>query len=544
MDTLDTLDTLIRARAIHATSDGGVVPRALGIVGERIVAVGREPHDLDAQLTPSTRIVDAGDLTLLPAFYDTHCHLMELTRNLALLDLAPARTIAELLALVAGEARRLPAGAWLQCSNAWHERNLDEQRLPTARELDGVSGDHPLLFRRGGHVAVANSRALAIAGIDAGTPNPPGSLIGHDAAGALDGMLEGGVLYQVASHIPPLPFDEQVANLGRATRLLATSGLGAVRDPMVRGDETRLYRAARERGLLATRCRLMLGMSPARSLDAAVAQIDRWRQHGIDGDDWLRVWGLKLVMDGGIEGGALDRPYANNPSFAGHLNWEPELFARVVAAAIERGFRVGTHAVGDRAVRVVLDAYERVVAARPELAPDTLALEHAFLADETQRARAVRLGVHVTVQPPLLYALAAQSIVFWGPERTRAILPVRDWLQAGARLSAGSDYPIASFAPLPSLWGFVTRQTQRSGVQGGEQAIDVRSALALYTIGGARLDGEDDRRGTLAPGRLADFAAFAVDPLACAADELRTLAPALVVVGGRAQHDAGKRWRD
>jgi predicted amidohydrolase YtcJ len=538
-----TMDTLIRARAIHAMTEDRAVQRALGIVGGRIVAVGREPHDLDAQATAQTRIVDATELTLVPALYDTHCHLMELLRNIALLDLSPARTVAELVALIGAAAAGAPPGAWIQSSNAWHERDLAEERLPTLRELDAVSGEHPVLCRRGGHVAVANARALALAGIDAHTPAPPGGLIGHDKSGALDGMLEGAAVYQVAAKAPPLPFDAQVDQLARATQLLAATGLGAVRDPMVRGNDTELYRAAHARGLLHTRCRLMLGMSPARSLDGAVAQLERWSHHGIAGDDWLRVWGLKLVMDGGIEGGALDQPYANDPSYSGHLNWEPELFAQTVVAAVTRGWRVGTHAVGDRAVRVVLDAYERAAAARPGLPPGTLTLEHAFLADKTQRARAVRLGVHVTVQAPLLYALAAQSLVFWGPERTRAILPVRDWLADGATLSAGTDYPIASFAPLASIWGFVTRQTRRSGVQGPEQAIDARTALALYTVGGAQLDGELDTRGTLAPGRLADFAAFTVDPLSCATDELRTLAPALVVVGGRAQHDRDGRWR-
>src|SRR5262249_13806926 len=163
--------------------------------------------------------------------------------------------------------------------------------------------------------------------------------------------------------------------------------------------------------------------------------------------------------------------------------------AGVVGAALDRGFRVGTHCVGDRAVRAVLDGYEHACAGRSLPAPNTLVLEHAFLADASQRARARRLGVHVTVQPPLLYALPAQAMVLGGPERTRAILPVRSWLEDGVALSAGSDYPIASFAPLESIWGFVTRQTQRDGAQDVGQAVDVGTALSLYTVGGALLDG-------------------------------------------------------
>jgi predicted amidohydrolase YtcJ len=529
--------TLLRVGAIHSLRRDGAVHRALAIDGDRITAVADDAHGLDALADAATRVIDDARLTALPSLYDTHCHLRELVRNIALLDVGSAQTLADYLALVAGEAGRAPSGAWVQTSNAWHERNLTEQRLPTARELDAVTGDHPFFSRRGGHLAIANSRALALAGFTAATPDPPGGRIGHDASGALDGMLEGFAVYALAKHVPPLSFDEQLEAVGRATRMLARTGLGAVRDPIVRAEDVALYRAARDRGLLHTRVRLMLQATPGRSLDAVLGQLDRLAALREDGDDLLRVWGLKLVMDGGIEGAALDAPYANEPSFRGHLNWDPPLFAAFVSEAVARGWKIGTHCVGDRAVRTVLDGYERALAEHPGLPASTLVLEHALLADGGERARAVRLGVHVTVQAPLLYALAAQAMVLWGPERTRAILPVRSWLDEGASLSAGTDYPIGRFEPLESIWGLVTRETQRHGAQGLEQAIDRASAIALYTRGGAVLDGESGSRGTLEVGRLADVVAFRADPFACATDVLRTLSPALVIVGGRIVHE-------
>jgi predicted amidohydrolase YtcJ len=238
-------------------------------------------------------------------------------------------------------------------------------------------------------------------------------------------------------------------------------------------------------------------------------------------------------MDGGAEGGALDAPYANDASYRGHLNWDPDVMTAVVDAALGRGWKIGTHCVGDRAVRTVLDVYERALVAHPDTPANTLALEHAFLADRVQRARAIRMGVHVTVQHPLLFALGAQLMAFWGPERTRDVMPVKAWLDEGALLSAGTDYPVAKFEPLESIWGFVTRETQGNGVQGAEHAIDVWSAIALYTRGGALLDGEEDRRGTIAPGMLADLVAFKGDPITCPRDELRAMAPALTMVDGR-----------
>jgi predicted amidohydrolase YtcJ len=143
------------------------------------------------------------------------------------------------------------------------------------------------------------------------------------------------------------------------------------------------------------------------------------------------------------------------------------------------------------------------------------------------------LGVHVTIQHPLLYALGAQLVVYWGPERTREVMPVKSWLDEGASLSAGTDYPVGSFNPLEAIWGMVTRETQRNGVQGAGYAVDVRTAFDLYTRGGAALDDETATRGTLEPGKLADFVGYPADPFACAVDDLRTLRLVFTNAGGR-----------
>ena len=236
-----------------------------------------------------------------------------------------------------------------------------------------------------------------------------------------------------------------------------------------------------------------------------------------------------------MAGAATEQPYADDPSFSGHLNWNPDDFARTVEFAVARGWRVATHAVGDRTVRTVLDAYERVIATHPELAPGTLAIEHAMLAPAEQRARAVRLGVAITVQHNLLYTFGGEMLQRWGPERTATALPVRSWLEAGAIVSAGTDavYPVN---PMLSLWGMVTRGTAEVGFQGPEEGIDREDALRLMTVASVDLARELDRRGTLEVGKLADFVAYRVDPLACELDQLPALEPVLTVVGGRAVH--------
>jgi predicted amidohydrolase YtcJ len=285
-------------------------------------------------------------------------------------------------------------------------------------------------------------------------------------------------------------------------------------------------------------------ISPYASAADPIAQIDAFGEWRDWGNDRVRPWGLKIVLDGGPESGALDEPYASDSSYSGQLNWDPEELTRVVGAAVERGWRVGTHAIGDRTVRTLLDTYERVLTDHPGTPPGTLVIEHGFLANREQRARAIRLGVWVTVQHGLLYRLAVSLIKLWGPERTREVMPVSAWLKEGGQLSAGTDYPIACFAPLDTMWGMVTRQTEAAGVQGADSSVDRMTAAWLSTAGTAQLLRESDRLGTIGPGCFADLVVLPSDPLTCPVDALRDLQPVLTLVGGRPAYAAEAFRRD
>jgi predicted amidohydrolase YtcJ len=517
-------------------SPDNAVPRALAIRAGAIVALANEPNGLDGLITRDTRVIDDPALTWLPAFYDTHNHLLEATRNATFVPVHQARTIGEMVSLIRAQATRTPRGRWIQSSNAWHERRLAEGRLPTAQELDQATRDHPVIVRRGGHMAVLNSRGLEVSGITAATPDPPGGHLGRLPNGALDGMLEGGAQYALV-HVPALPIDEQVAGVEQSCGMFTAAGIGTVRDPVVSPEGMRLYQAAEESGRLSLRVRPLLLIYPSGSAEQRIAQIDGFAMRSGFGNKWLKVWGLKFVMDGGPEGGALDEPYVTDASFRGHLNWDPDEMFAVMTAAVQRGWRVATHAIGDRAVRTVLDVYERIIATNAHLPDHALVVEHAFLADKTQRARAIAMGVHITVQHALLHALGASLLRLWGPERTRPIMPVKAWLDEGAELSAGSDYPIGFYEPVRTVWGMVTRQTESVGIQGPEYAIDRETALRLATVAGAHLSNEQSRLGPLAPGRLGDLVAFRTDPMTCAIDELPELKPVITLVGGHAVYD-------
>lgn len=241
-------------------------------------------------------------------------------------------------------------------------------------------------------------------------------------------------------------------------------------------------------------------------------------------------------MDGGVEAAALEHPYANDPHSTGHLNWDPAVLIRVCTEAVRHGRRIGTHTVGGRAVGSVLDVYEAVAAQVPGLPRWTLVIEHALPSDDTQRKRVVRGGFGVTVQYPLLWAMGSEMLTAWGPERTRRVFPLDEWLAAGADLAAGIDRA-RPINPMMTVWGMVTRGTRSAGIQGPSHAIDVATALQLYTMGSARLNDEADRLGSIGPGKLADLVAYCADPHTADIDDLPGLDPVFTVVGGRPVHD-------
>ena len=534
------LDYLIRAGTIHSMT--GKTYRSVGLRGAEIAAASAEPDGLDDLTGHSTAVVDASDLTLLPAFADSHEHLIEASRNTLLVPVDTARSVAEFTGLVADAARDATPGKWILTSIAWHESNLAENRVPTLAELDAAAPDHPVLARRGGHFAVVNSAALRAAGVSADTPDPPGGKIGRLADGSRDGTLEGGAVYQVAAFAPGPSRAELAAALGTTSAAYGALGVGTIREAMTTLDDLAAYTDAWEQGLLQVRIRLMMRVpsEPELSTDQALALIRGLGARSGFGDDWLRIWGLKLVMDGGVEGAALEDPYANDPGNSGHLNWEPAAMTQVCAEAVRRGWRIGTHAVGDRALRTLLDVYEAVVEQTGPVPPWTLVIEHGMVSDAAQRDRAVRDGFGVTVQYPVLWNMGSEMLRTWGPERTRRVTPLDQWLAAGADLAAGTDI-VQPFNPMTNVWGMVTRGTKSAGIQGPGHAISIGTALELYTMGTAALNHEQDRLGSITPGKLADLVAYPLDPLTAAPDGLAELTPAFTIVGGRATHDPDKR---
>ncbi|WP_035844632.1 amidohydrolase [Kitasatospora azatica] len=529
-------DLLIRAHAVHTLVPGEPVQRALAVTGERISALSPEPNGLDHLVTEHTAVIDATDATVLPAFDDTHTHLIFAAYSSHDVPVHQARSIPEFLDLIRQRAAVTPPGEWIRTTTNWQELNLAERRMPTRAELDQVTAEHPVLVKRGGHNDMLNSPALRLAGITADTPEPPGGQIVRDQDGRPTGRLVGTALALVEKLLPRPDLATRIDGLRAASQDYAATGIGTVRDCLVPIEDLDVLRAAHQAGALHVRMRALVSGFGARSaaeVDELLDRMEPWRDAE---DPWLQVWGVKFGIDGGIEAGALEEPYADRDCYQGLLLWEPDTLVATIERVVRHGWRVGVHAWGDRGLRILLDVYEQVLDRHPGLEPGTLVIEHGGLATPEQRARAIRLGIPVTVQHPLLHDAAAPQIQAWGPQRVRDIFPLREWIDEGALITAGSDFPVGPYGAMPSLWGMTTRQTA-VGVQGAEHAISRAEAVALHTTNAARLLGEDGERGTLAVGALADLTVWPEDPFTRPIEGLAAMRPTVTLVGGRAVHD-------
>ncbi|MDH6118834.1 putative amidohydrolase YtcJ [Kitasatospora sp. GAS204A] len=528
-------DTVLRAAAVHTLVAGQKPQRALAIVGDRIAALSPDPHGLDDWITERTTVIDQPGATVLPAFDDTHTHLILAGHSAHDVPVHQAHTIAEFLDLIRQRAATTPEGQWIRTTTNWQELNLAERRMPTAAELDQASDRHPILVKRGGHNDVVNTLALKLAGITEDTPTPPGGVIGRDEHGQLNGRLIDNAMSLVERLLPPPDLTTRVDGLRRASLDYAATGIGTVRDCMVPLPDLAVLQAAQRDGALNVRMRALvsaIGMTDPAQIEDLLDGMQDWRYTA---DPLLRVWGVKFVLDGGLEAGATEEPYCDHGDFYGTLTWEPDALVRSVEAVVRRGWRVGTHAYGDRGVRTLLDAYQQVLERNPGLPANMLVMEHGGLADDKQRARAIALGIPVTIQQPLLHDTAEVEDGFWGRERVDRLFPAREWLDQGALVTGGSDYPVGAYGAMRSVWGMTTRQTV-TGVRGPEHAITRAEALALHTVNAARLTGESHLRGTLTPGRLADLTLWPTDPTTCHTDQLRDLDPTHTLVGGRTVH--------
>lgn len=378
-------------------------------------------------------------------------------------------------------------------------------------------------------------------------------MVVRDGEGNLTGLLREKSVFQLVAARPQPSLAEREAGLESASAEYAATGIGCVRDCFVTLDDLAVLKSVYENGRLHVRVRALIAAVGLRTPAEVEKLLDGLEPYAaLRHDPYLSIWGLKFMIDGGIEAGATEEPYLRGPhddisqnapcdcvptDWRGAILVPPAQLIEVMDVVVRRGYRIGTHAYGDRGISTLLDIYEQLLKRHPHLPPGTLVMEHGGIATPDQRKRAVSLGIPVTIQQPLLHDVAAVQAVYWGEERTSRLFPARGWLDEGAVVTGGSDFPVGKFGVMRSVWGMASRMTV-AGIKGPEHAITVKEAVAMHSTMAAQFLKEDAVRGTIAPGRWADMSVWPIDPLELGDDKghletLRDLMSTYTIVDGK-----------
>lgn len=504
---------------------------ALAVKDGRIAFVGSERGAL-ALAGPRTQRLDAAGRTVIPGMVDAHAHLLGLGQALRTVDLVGTRSFDEIVARVREQAARTPTGEWIR-GRGWDQNDWADTRFPTHDALSRAVPDHPVFLTRvDGHAAVVNAKALALAGVTAATADPPGGRVIRDATGAPAGVLVDGAMGLVTRVIPAPSKAELRAQALAAVAEANRWGLTGIHDAGVGPDGIAVYEELAREGRYDLRNYVMV-----RGDDSTIAAfLRRGPQQALHGGRlWLRA--IKISADGalGSRGAALLEPYTDEPSQSGLLLQEPDRIRRVAVQALRAGFQLNVHAIGDRANRLVLDAFEAALREVP-VADHRFRVEHAQILHWDDLPRFAQLDVI-----PSMQGSHQSSDMYWVPNRigwgrTLGAYAWRSLLASGVVIPNGSDFPVEAVNPLISFHAFVTRQDAAGFPAGGwfpGQRTTREEALLSMTLWPAYAAFMERDAGTLTAGKYADFVVLDRDIMTVAAEQILDAAVVMTVLGGR-----------
>ena len=483
---------------------------------------------------PAATVVDLDGMTMLPGLVDAHAHVNGLALALDTVDLTRTSSLQEVVRRIESKADDTPAGEWIT-GRGWDQNDWPGKTYPTASALQSITG-HPVFVRRiDGHAALVNHVGLRLAAITSSTPDPEGGKILRDESGEPTGILIDSAMELVEDIIPRPSRELRKQRLVRATQAIASAGLTGVHEAgAAHSDELiEIYRELLKEGNLPVRIYFML--------PGEREVLRSWFARGpsVGTDNMLTVRSVKLYADGalGSRGAALLSPYSDAPETTGLLLTRTEEIARIAREARAAGFQVGTHAIGDRGNRNVIDAYEEA-GVEPD---DRFRIEHVQVIALEDIPRMADRGIIASVQPT-----HATSDMPWaedrvGPQRIAGAYAWQTLRNAGVRLALGSDFPVEEVSPFLGIYAAVTRRDLDGRPPGGWRAherLTLAEAVRGFTLDAAYAGFQDDDLGTIEVGKLADFTIVEGDFLNTPAEEIPRTRVRYTVVGGRIVYNA------
>lgn len=525
-----TADFVITNAHVYTVDPKRPSATAIAVRGNRILGVGDRVEEFAGA---STRRIDAQGKAIVPGFIDSHGHLSALGASLATLDLRGLTSEAQIAARVAEAAHSKKPGEWI-IGNGW-DQNLWEPRVFPARDsLDRAAPANPVLLSRvDGHAIWVNTRALAEAGLNAQTSDPPGGKLERNERG-LTGVLIDRARPLVENHVPVHNPAQREEDLERAAKLCSRLGLTTIHDAGIDRETLEAYRNLIARGALPLRIYAMIAVPGAARL------WNEYRAKGPEIGDFLTVRSLKLIADGalGSRGAAMLDPYTDDPSNRGLLILDRPFIERTAREAIAAGFQVNTHAIGDRANRTVLEAY---AAAFQEAKVDgknnlRFRVEHAQIVAPEDFARFADLSILASMQPTHATSDMPWAATRVGASRIQGAYAWRTFHKLGVHLPFGSDFPVENPNPIWGFYSAITRQDHNGNPPGGwfpEQRLTRAEALRSWTIDGAYAAFEEDRKGSITPGKLADFVMLSDDIMQVAPERVWKAQVVMTVLDGK-----------
>jgi predicted amidohydrolase YtcJ len=537
---------LIHAR-IYTVNPKEPWAQAMAAREGKIIAVGSDKA-IAAYQGSSTKIIDAKERMVLPGFVDAHVHMMAGAAQLAGITLNDAKTVGDFQKAIKDYATAHPEKKWIQ-GMGWVYSIFGKNGLPDKKLVDEVVSDRPVyLAAYDGHTALANSKALKLAGITRKTPDPTsGIIVRNPVTGEPTGVLKEAAEQLVAGVIPQPTREEELDGLTKAIHYASSLGLTRLISAGADTERVELFNQIRQKDGLTARFTMAQFVTAPVTPDAVrILQENRKRYS----DDWIDAGQAKLLLDGVIEAhtAAMLEPYEKDPSNRGLLYFDPEKYKESVIQLDRLGFPISTHAIGDRAIRLALDAYEAANKANGRTDVRDR-IEHIENPSAQDIPRFGKLNVIAGMQP--LHATPDRNaLVSWagsiGPQRAERAFPWHSILNSGAHLSFGSDWPVVTLNPWPGLQILLTRETPEGTPAGGwlpDERLILEQAIQGYTMGGALAARREKTEGSIEVGKLADVIIVSQDLFKIPTNQIGKTKVLMTMVGDKIVYQ-DPAWKD
>jgi len=516
---------------------------SVAIHNDRIVAIGKD-KSLKFLAGKGTQEIDLGRRTVLPGFIDAHEHLSGFSEMRLQTDLSPSRinnSLDGLIHQIQIEVKKQPKGKWIR-GVLFDDTKLCDGQVVTKNTLDQAASENPVIIMHvSGNVGIVNSRALAIGNLNDQSIDPKGGKFGRDKkTGELNGYLYSNALFQFINEqadqsgpvVPPFERDVRRNALLESAAELNAAGITSVTDAWVSPNYLMSYQDVCRDHSLPVRVNMLVFYH-------WLPELEKLKLIGNWGNEWLRCTGLKLVVDGAIAGrtAALQNGYQNDPDDRGILVFQdPEKLNQVVERIHRLGYQACIHANGDAAIDMALDAIDNAQAGFPRQ-DARHRIEHCTIINQSILSRMRRLNVLAIPFGSYLWQHGEKILPFYGPKRAEMMFGHKSFLDAGVKTAGASDHPAGLLPPLLGIQTMVTRKTSFGEVIGANQKISIEEALKMYTVHAAFATFEENIKGSITPGKMADMVVLKQDPWKVSPEEISEIDIHMTIMGGRVVYE-------